>query len=900
MEPAIYPSLDVIDAPLVTQAADIHGCIDNAEGGILRGWAFDAHTPDSPLILEVYEASLLVASGLADKLRSDVASAGFGNGFSGFEVPIPRPFFDGLTHIFEIRALSGDASHWSLGEISVTLPASAQIVEAAEVPFSLIEPVVSEPGEVFEDESHHALEQIKSSYIEDLLSKALVRIDELENSERGLLNERDLLRHQVAALNDHLGRELRAFSAAPHRVAPGDFDGTGVKTSSITRRRDVWLNHLSWHAVTGPVFALCPHDGRFGPLAILICGSGGIGDALYLTTVIRETSLLFPSANIFVLHENRRAADVFRFNPYVTDTICLEGDKLRSFVRACHEIDIFDLVLDVRYAVTYSLPPLSRIPLEFVRTASYRSAEWQKYVRYRWPHLNNMFAQEVVRRGMSKLDLVGWTSMLPISGASELDFFIEFTNHNEYRELSGRPYITIHHGADPRMSGLSGLQTKNLPIRIWAEIVPKLAKAGFAVAQIGETNEELVPGVDFDLRGRTSLDRTAYILKSASAHLDTEGGLVHLARTVNTPSVVAFGPTPVGFFGYSQNVNIPPLVCGSCWWTTDQWSVECPRMLPEPECMSMHSPKVLAAEAIRSARMSQRTFEIRSITSAAMDGEAGCLDGLLAGESTQTASGAIVLGWGRRIDQIEDLCPAIGEVTCFALGTHYRSARQSLGHLGLVKSYSRGNFPVNSGKFSWVVGLGFGVGADVDATVSTITDLGRSLCADGKLYIIVDADEHNKTPAAVIARLVDTNATRPGNRFILRTGIDLKIKAAGTVSALPSSYLLEIREAAKEPPALKAKTKPVLMVRSMEGKVSSAPVPVTEAKAKTVAAKVAAAPVKRGTKKGATTALDIMMKAPPPSPVIEPELTMPKVTSAAKAQTVAEKPVPTRRPKKSR
>ena len=47
-----------------------------------------------------------------------------------------------------------------------------------------------------------------------------------------------------------------------------------------------------------------------------------------------------------------------------------------------------------------------------------------------------------------------------------------------------------------------------------------------------------------------------------SAHDEDEGGLVHIAKAVKTPSVVLFGPTQEWFFSYQGNINLRN---SDCW-----------------------------------------------------------------------------------------------------------------------------------------------------------------------------------------------------------------------------------------------------------------------------------------------------------------------------------------------
>ena len=61
--------------------------------------------------------------------------------------------------------------------------------------------------------------------------------------------------------------------------------------------------------------------------------------------------------------------------------------------------------------------------------------------------------------------------------------------------------------------------------------------------------------------------------------------------------MVLFGPTPVEFFGYPQNINLEPSGCKACWFATQNWLIECPRHTSGPECMKEHSAASVADAA---------------------------------------------------------------------------------------------------------------------------------------------------------------------------------------------------------------------------------------------------------------------------------------------------------------
>ena len=115
------------------------------------------------------------------------------------------------------------------------------------------------------------------------------------------------------------------------------------------------------------------------------------------------------------------------------------------------------------------------------------------------------------------------------------------------------PYVTVHDGFDNTTPVAAGLATKCWPLQHWADLVrslksrmPELGLCKWALAK-----SRAIAGVDVDLVDRTSLQQAAWILKNALLHIDTDSGLVHVARAVHTPVVALFGPTDVAYYGYA-------------------------------------------------------------------------------------------------------------------------------------------------------------------------------------------------------------------------------------------------------------------------------------------------------------------------------------------------------------
>ena len=154
----------------------------------------------------------------------------------------------------------------------------------------------------------------------------------------------------------------------------------------------------------------------------------------------------------------------------------------------------------------------------------------------------------------------------------------------EKYELVGMKYITVNYGADKNMGGTA--QTKVLPAATLAGFIAKFKEKNpeYQVIQTGVKNSLPLNGVDQYIFN-SPLEEISVILKYSKCHIDSEGGLVHLAAQLSTPCVVSFGPTPSYYYGYPRNENIVSPVCGDCMSVSSRWSVECPRGMQVPVCM---------------------------------------------------------------------------------------------------------------------------------------------------------------------------------------------------------------------------------------------------------------------------------------------------------------------------
>jgi ADP-heptose:LPS heptosyltransferase len=165
-------------------------------------------------------------------------------------------------------------------------------------------------------------------------------------------------------------------------------------------------------------------------------------------------------------------------------------------------------------------------------------------------------------------------------------------------------YITVHDGFDVyNASIVSGRATKTWKWEHWNSLVKMLKKKypDYKIIQLGSKTSREIDGVDSCLINKTSISECFDILSKSALHIDGDSGLVHGATRMEVPCIVLWGPTPVDFYGYSQNINLKSSVCKeACYGVKDNWNDKCPIGYMSPKCMDEISPEQVfqAAESI--------------------------------------------------------------------------------------------------------------------------------------------------------------------------------------------------------------------------------------------------------------------------------------------------------------
>jgi hypothetical protein len=209
------------------------------------------------------------------------------------------------------------------------------------------------------------------------------------------------------------------------------------------------------------------------------------------------------------------------------------------------------------------------------------------------PHSDNFMAQQAVFRGWNRFNIAH--NMAGIKyGGHKLALKTDQGAVTKYG-LSNSSYITVHNASDEDFM----IGTMRMGDRESTKVYPHFARLiellrerlpAIQIVHLGAGNSRQIPGVDLDLRGRCSIRETAAVLAGSRLHLDVESGLVHLAASLGVQSSVLFGPTSIDYFGYVENINIPPAICGNCWWLTPDWMMHCARGYRVPKCLYDSSP----------------------------------------------------------------------------------------------------------------------------------------------------------------------------------------------------------------------------------------------------------------------------------------------------------------------
>jgi ADP-heptose:LPS heptosyltransferase len=321
-------------------------------------------------------------------------------------------------------------------------------------------------------------------------------------------------------------------------------------------------------------------------LDVLLLGSGGMGDGIMDTAFINRIVEIVPDVVIDVCGQP--------FLKYVYYGI----KNIRNIYdeNATDDMDYYgyDLVVmggwhvDVKFCKYEKLKEKSEILYNLVIESENRLKEYEKtskvgmiYYRVKEAQINNK----------DRFWLMGYGDLWNLSSEiMELKLNPDFME--EYKNLGLGKYITINSGVDKRfVKDMESVKTWSL--EYFTKFILKFKKAypQIQVVQISGKDAPIIKGADRYIMG-SHLEVAKYVLKSSLLHIDSEGGLVHMATALRTKCVVLFGATPM-VLSYRNNINICADTCLGCFDLRHDWNTHCINNTKFKKCMFDITPDMV-------------------------------------------------------------------------------------------------------------------------------------------------------------------------------------------------------------------------------------------------------------------------------------------------------------------
>lgn len=311
-----------------------------------------------------------------------------------------------------------------------------------------------------------------------------------------------------------------------------------------------------------------------GEKKICMTVMGGVGDNLQTLPIVRGIARKYPGSKLVVVCE----ANSFVFADYRGNS-CYHPNMTKlevqghSFAQVLKTLaSAFDIYYDIRY--------VSRV---YMRDENYsdfpkESADFfnQHFGYYdRWPWGNN----RIHKIGKHVIDIRLISAGLQKYGSVD-DMKIDV---QEIEKPVGK-FVTINNGA----GGVGAL--KIMPVEYLNKVAGYLNKKGYSVVQLGMRNETKIEGA-IDLRGRTNIWQSGYLLRESEIYIGPEGTTFHICKASGGRSLVWQTVTPPECFVYPDTLVLPSrkstdFKCQPCWWQgTDYFLNNCAQGLKVCENM---------------------------------------------------------------------------------------------------------------------------------------------------------------------------------------------------------------------------------------------------------------------------------------------------------------------------
>lgn len=312
-------------------------------------------------------------------------------------------------------------------------------------------------------------------------------------------------------------------------------------------------------------------------LYILVHVRGGIGDAAMARIFLKKLRLTLHEAHITFSYDSFKVAHMLLNDgtDYIDDFI----DKDKYF------IDDYDIVLSGCHVLVYKKANKMRVKnlaphFIPILEKGLVMTEIFKVIDDNTPYLDGYLANITVPLGYSRVANLGLSTGLDILHDETAPLLLKDDDKKDILkkfDLDDKLYITMHNGVSDFTNTQQGYLTRSWPMKNWQALANLIKQAfpNITIVQIGSIKSHKFDFAHKCLVGKTELADLPYIIDGALLHIDGESGMVQLANLLSTVSVVIFGPTPIKYFAYSKNINIPSPKCDNCMCIEKRWMTKC-------------------------------------------------------------------------------------------------------------------------------------------------------------------------------------------------------------------------------------------------------------------------------------------------------------------------------------
>lgn len=326
-------------------------------------------------------------------------------------------------------------------------------------------------------------------------------------------------------------------------------------------------------------FCLNKSKKKLGDVAIKL--GGGLGDDVIAKGLIEELMKKFPEGKIDI-YSSIKLEDI---------KAIMWGVQVNNYI---HDIGGAYLSNIEGYDLAMRLPGTPQIDIFCEEKISEKNKKFAKeisdYIAIdKIPCSDKyMYIQRAIYNKKKFFNASGQYGLFSDDGEVNIDVNPKYMKM--FEELHLRKYVTVNYG-----NGVSGNNDdavhKQWPYAYICEFIDLFKKEykDIEVIQIGAKNARRLENVNRCFLGYP-IELVKYILRDSIFHLDSEGGLVHLATHLGTVCIVIFGMTDVRYFGYPQNINVYSEKCNGCYGLNLKEVYTCVRGLKKPECLWSITP----------------------------------------------------------------------------------------------------------------------------------------------------------------------------------------------------------------------------------------------------------------------------------------------------------------------